>query len=355
MTTKRAVVATILVLAGTASAHKPSDAHVQLAISGEHLDGTVAVALRDLDGALDLDADGNGEITWREALAASARIDAYARARLKIAADGTPCTFTFATGTLSDYSDGAYWSMPLHGRCTAVADTLTVTYSLLFDLDALHRGIIQIRTPQTTRTTIVRDATPITIAIGDGGAIGAAGVGFTSVWTHAATLLCLICLVIPALVDRGSARWRVVPLRTAATTAGTSVAAFVLASLAAELATSAGLIALPEHAVALGVVLTVAAAGASVVRASPARWDLAFELGLLHGLAASFALAELAPARLATTLGFVTGVAGAELVVAALIASCLYGVRTVLARRPVVWTWSAATVAVAIVWAWTIA
>ena len=202
MIPRRAIAATLLVLAGTASAHKPSDAHVQLALSGDRLDGTVAVALRDLDGALDLDADGNGEITWREAVAAAPRIDAYARERLTIVADGAPCTFTFATGALSDYSDGAYWSMPLHGRCTAGADTLAVTYSMLFDLDALHRGILQTHTPRGTRTTIVRDARPITIAIGDGGAIAAAGTGFAAVWTHAATLLCLICLVIPALVDR---------------------------------------------------------------------------------------------------------------------------------------------------------
>jgi HupE / UreJ protein len=348
---KCALVATILVLAASASAHKPSDAHVQLAISGEHLDGTLAVALRDLDGALDLDGDGNGEITWREALAAGPRIEAYARERLKIAADGTPCTFTFTTGTLSDYSDGAYWSMPLHGRCAAGADTLTVTYALLFDLDALHRGIVQIRTPQGTHTTIVRDAKPITTAIADGGVLGATAAGFASVWSHAATLICLACLVIPALASRR----RGVPLRAAISVASTSICAFVIASLAATLAAAAGLVALPEHAVAIGVVLTVALAGASVIRASSARWDLAFELGLVHGLAGSFALAELAPARLATTLGFVIGVAVAELVVAALIASVLYTVRRVLARRPVMWTWSAATVAVAIVWAWTIA
>ncbi|MEO8840465.1 MAG: HupE/UreJ family protein [Kofleriaceae bacterium] len=344
MIPKRAIIATILVLAGTASAHKPSDAHVQLAISAGQLDGTVAVALRDLDGALDLDSDGNGEITWREALAAAPRIDAYVRERLTIAADGAPCTFTFATGTLSDYSDGAYWSMPLHGRCTASADSLTVRYALLFDLDTLHRGIIQIRTPRASRTTVVRNATPITTAIGVGGAIAAAGAGFTSVWTHAATLLCLACLVIPALRRR-----------RCVATVSTNVGAFVIASLAATLAAAAGLVALPEHVVAIAIVLSVAVAGASVVRASSARWNLAFELGLLHGLAASFALAALAPSRLATTLGFVAGVAAAEVVVAALIASALYAVRRILSRRPVVWTWSAAIVAVAIVWAWTIA
>ena len=352
---RRAIFATLLLLAGTASAHKPSDAHVRLAISGDRLEGTVAVALRDLDGALDLDADGNGEITWRETLAAAPRIDAYARARLNIAADGTPCTFELATGTLSDYSDGAYWSMPLHGRCTAGAEQLTVTYSLLFDLDALHRGIIQLHTPRGTHTAIVRDASPITVAIGDGGALGAIGAGFASVVTNVAALLCLVCLVIPALVDRGARRWRVVPLRTAATTAGASIAAFVTASLAAELATAAGFVALPAHVVEIAVVLTVAAAGATIIRPSSARWDLAFELGLLHGLAASFALAQLAPARLATTLGFVIGVAGAELVVAAAFAAVLYTVRRIFTQRRVVWTWSAAIVTIAIVWAWTIA
>jgi hypothetical protein len=45
--------------------------------------------VRDLDGALGLDADGNGEITWTELAASGPRIAAYVEHRLVLGADGT--------------------------------------------------------------------------------------------------------------------------------------------------------------------------------------------------------------------------------------------------------------------------
>jgi len=347
-----AIAGVVVALTSTSWAHKPSDAHVQLALTGDRLDGTVAIALRDLDGALDLDADGNGEITWREAVAAGPRIDAYARARLAVAADGAPCTISYTTGKLSDYSDGAYWSMPLVGRCAAGAETLTVNYSVLFDIDAQHRGIVQVRTARGVHTVIARDATPIEIDIGDAGLVAAAGHGFASMWTNLAALCCLCCLLIPALVDRHAKRWRVAPRREATRTLRASISAFALGSAATTLATTAGVLALPEHAVTIAVVLTVAVAGVTnFVRPSAARWDLAFELGLLHGVAASFVLAALVPQRITTVLGFVIGTAAAELVLASALAAGLYAMRHLLARRSFVWMWSGATAAVAIAWA----
>jgi hypothetical protein len=41
----------------TASAHKPSDAYLQLVVSGATVTGRWDLALRDLDYALDLDAE----------------------------------------------------------------------------------------------------------------------------------------------------------------------------------------------------------------------------------------------------------------------------------------------------------
>jgi HupE / UreJ protein len=347
-----AITAALVGLAGTASAHKPSDAHVQLALSGDRLDGTVAIALRDLDGALDLDANGDGAITWNETLAAAPRIATYARERLQIAADGSPCSISFGAGKLSDYSDGAYWSMPLVGTCSRGVDTLTVKYSVLFDIDAQHRGIIQVRTAQGVHTSVARDPTPIEISVGDAGPIAAAGVGFLSVWTNVAALVCLVCLVLPALIDRRAKRWVVAPKAAAIATIKANIVAFALGSAATMLAATVGVVALPEHAVTLAVILTVAVAGSiNFVRPSRERWDLAFELGLLHGLAASFVLAALVPERISTIVGFVTGVVAAEIAVAAVLAAALYTVRGLVARRGVLWAWSGATTAIAIAWA----
>ena len=71
-----------------ADAHKPSDSYLALSLAGDRLSGQWDIALRDLDYAIGLDADGNGEITWGEVKAKHAEIAAYAMARLAIAADG---------------------------------------------------------------------------------------------------------------------------------------------------------------------------------------------------------------------------------------------------------------------------
>ena len=72
-------------------AHKPSDSYLTLSAQGDYVSGQWDIALRDLDYAIGLDADGNGEITWGEVKAKHKEIAAYALARLVIAADGVSC------------------------------------------------------------------------------------------------------------------------------------------------------------------------------------------------------------------------------------------------------------------------
>jgi hypothetical protein len=52
--------------AAAAQAHKPSDSYLALSVDGTALRGQWDIALRDLEFAIGLDADGNGEITWGE-------------------------------------------------------------------------------------------------------------------------------------------------------------------------------------------------------------------------------------------------------------------------------------------------
>jgi hypothetical protein len=49
-----------------AEAHKPSDSYLALSVQGTIVQGQWDIALRDLDFAIGLDADGDGEITWGE-------------------------------------------------------------------------------------------------------------------------------------------------------------------------------------------------------------------------------------------------------------------------------------------------
>ena len=63
----RAVCCLALALcAGGALAHKPSDSYLSIAVDGDKLHGQWDIALRDLDFAIGLDSNGDGDITWGE-------------------------------------------------------------------------------------------------------------------------------------------------------------------------------------------------------------------------------------------------------------------------------------------------
>ena len=81
----------LLALAQPALAHKPSDSYLAFQVEGPNIAGQWDIALRDLEYAIGLDANGDGEITWGELKAKHDAIAAYALGRLKLRADGRDC------------------------------------------------------------------------------------------------------------------------------------------------------------------------------------------------------------------------------------------------------------------------
>jgi len=282
--------AILLLLTAPAWAHKPSDAHVQIVVAGDRLSGTLAVALRDLDGALDLDADGNGSITWSEVQAAAPRIAAYETERLQV--EG--CTLTLGAGALVDFSDGAYWTVPVTGACDGAPDRLVVTYQLLFDIDAQHRGIVQIASARVTETVVARSGKPIEVELGTTSLLGYAKQGLWHVLAAPQHVLVLLLLLLP-----------IAPRRRPSV-----AAAFLLAATTTMLVTATGVLHLPGPLVELSLALTALIAAVLNLLGSSERWTLAFELGLVHGLGFALWAAELGapPHRLSPLLGFCAGI-----------------------------------------------
>ena len=319
----------VLLVATPAWAHKPSDAHVQLVISGDRLGGSLAVALRDLDGALDLDADGDGLITWREVQAAAPRIAAYETERLLVGG----CTLGLGAGALVDFSDGAYWMVPLDGSCDGAPDHLVVEYKLLFDIDAQHRGIIQIAAAHVTETYVARSAAAHDVALQTSSFGAFAKQGLRHAFTVPQHLLVLLLLLLP-LARR----------RDALTTAG----AFLLGGLATLAISATGAIHLPGQLVELALALSAIIAAALNLLGVADRWELAFELGLANGMGFALWLEDLdAPHRLAPLAGFGTGIALGLGVVAAILALVVSSIR--ISRR-IVLVVSATAATLAMVW-----
>src|SRR5579862_2939153 len=78
--------AAFVLFAGVAYAHKPSDSYLTLTQPGQGtvLDGQWDIALRDLQHAVGIDANGDGIISWGELRQRERQIVQYAFSRLTL-------------------------------------------------------------------------------------------------------------------------------------------------------------------------------------------------------------------------------------------------------------------------------
>jgi HupE / UreJ protein len=339
----------VLALCATAWAHKPSDAQLALAADGTHVTGRLDIAVRDLDGALQID-DGDGHITWAELQAASPRIADYVRSRIAIAG----CPIELGTAQLVDLSDGAYWSLPLAATCPTAPRELFVTYNLLFDIDAQHRGLVHV----AGQTIIVRDGNPIRVDLGAQTSVASfVREGVWHIWKGIDHILFLLCLVLPAVFQTKRARWQAATsMRDVAIEVLETVTAFTLAHSITLVISAVGLISLPSRFVETAIALSVVAAALNnLFRTVDARWAVAFALGLLHGFGFSSVLIDLGlPSRelIGALLGFNVGVEIGQAAIVLVTIPVLYLIRRTLAYQALLWGGSGAVACIAAIWSY---
>lgn len=385
------VVAGILGVAATASAHKPSDSYLALRISGPDVTGQWDIALRDLDYALGLDADADGAITWGEVRGASPAITDYAFSRLGLTYGGAPCQPRLTQLLADEHGDGGYAVLRFgadgcaaHGRD---ATDLTVTYGLLFDLDPLHRGLVNVTfapptelhvstgydAERSTLDTLVAHGTEVAVLAPDhptrtftqrpapATTVAASFVrdGVWHIWTGYDHLLFLLSLLLPAVARRERDGWWCAPsLRDAVRHTVMVVTAFTVAhSITLSLA-ALGVVHLSARLVETLIAISVALAAANnLVPVVPhgRAWQLALGFGLIHGFGFASVLGELELPRSALVLSLVSFNLGVELgqlaVVAALLPLAFLARRTPAFRFGVMSAGSAAVVLLALAWA----
>src|SRR6185436_11261120 len=128
------VLAVVCGLAGAAHAHKPSDSILRLSPGAGGGTGRWDIAIRDLDDALALDADGDGRVTWGELRAREADVTTYALRRLSLRTPAGACALATGEGgiTVTRHSDGAYASLPLALGCpsSGAGSAVAIDYRL---------------------------------------------------------------------------------------------------------------------------------------------------------------------------------------------------------------------------------
>jgi hypothetical protein len=328
----RALRAALIALAALATAlpalaHKPSDSYLTLEAKGETVTGRWDIALRDLDFALRLDADGNGEITWGEVRARHADIAAYASARLTVLGDSSACPITVGEQLIDEHTDGAYSVLPLSLHCDTPDDAapqrLSVAYTLFADLDPQHRGLLKLSAHGRARSAVlVPNAPPqlFDLGVADRWAQFADYVreGVWHIWIGFDHILFLISLLLPSVLawQAAASRWQPVA-RAGDAFWGVFkvVTAFTLAhSITLSLAVL-GVVELPSRLVESVIAASVVVAALNNVwpRVVKRLWLLAFGFGLVHGFGFASVLADLGLPSDALALSLVGFNVGVEL------------------------------------------
>jgi hypothetical protein len=332
-----------LLVGGAAQAHKPSDSYLAVTVQNGQISGRWDIALRDLDFAIGLDADGDGNITWGEVRAQHAAIAAYAAARLKLQADGADCPIEIGAQLVDEHTDGAYTVMPLRFACPQAGSpgapaALTLRYTLFADIDPQHRGLLNLNAGGVTRTALfgpqeaqqtftLAETSPWKQLLDYGRE------GVWHIWIGFDHILFLLSLLLPAVGVWARQRWRPVDTFSLALwDVLRIVTAFTVAhSITLSLATL-GLVSLPSRLVESSIAASVVLAALNNVWPvfHARRWMVAFAFGLIHGFGFASVLVDLGlpqGALALALLGFNLGVEAGQLAIVAAFLLLAYPVR----------------------------
>lgn len=353
-----------LALHAGAWAHKPSDSYLNLQAEGDKVAIRWDIALRDLDYVLQLDRDGNGALTWGEVRQRAPEILHLATQRLALSSGGKACALRESGPMQLDrHSDGTYAVLPLVATCPKLEGSLKLRYSLLFDVDPTHRGLVQWRAAGAESAQALvfpAGAAEQELQLEPPGPWQTLGQylweGVWHIWIGFDHILFLLALLLPSVLRRADAGWQAVDsVRAAAVDVVKVVTAFTLAhSITLSLA-ALQLITLPSRLVESVIAASVVVAALNNLwgKVDKRRWVMAFVFGLIHGFGFASVLADLGlpqGALLLALVGFNAGVELGQLAIVAVFLPVAWRLRgTAFYRRGIL---QAGSVLVALLAAW---
>ncbi len=357
------VLLSLLFAATAVHAHKPSDSYLALSVDGAAVRGQWDIALRDLEFALGLDSDGNGEITWGELKLKRREVEAYAFSRLSVFSDGKPCAVSASDFLVDEHSDGAYAVMRFSADCGARPPaSLEVAYSLFFDLDPTHRGLLRFERGGTAQTAVLSPERPrLAFKAGESSPLAQfldyLREGVWHIWIGFDHILFLLSLLLPSVLILRKNEWQAAQhFRDTFWDVLKVVTSFTVAhSITLSLA-ALSVIALPSRLVESTIALSVVLAALNNLKPVVAerRWAVAFAFGLIHGFGFASVLADLGLPQgtlLLALVGFNLGVETGQLAIVGAFLPLAYALRGSWFYRRVVFTGGSATIAlVALVW-----
>lgn len=307
-------------------AHKSSDSYLTLKATGNRIEGQWDIALRDLDYAIGLDANEDGAITWGELRSQRDAVNVYAFNHLKIGDGRSPCKIKPKYYLVDNHSDGAYSVLQFTVGCKHAPTELGIDYTLFFDLDPQHRGLLRVDYRKAAHSAVFgpdNSSQRIELAqVKPGMAfLQYLNEGIRHIWMGYDHVLFLLSLLLPAVLLRRQKQWRPAEqFRPVLIQVVKIVTAFTVAhSITLSLATLEA-IDLPsrwiESAIAASVIL--AALNNVYPLINKKLWLVAFFFGLIHGLGFANVLKDLGLPQnmlILTLLAFNLGVESGQLAI----------------------------------------
>jgi HupE / UreJ protein len=328
-------------------AHKPSDSYLTIHGDKPQLQGQWDIALRDLDYALGLDGNLDGNVEWGEVKAKHAEIVAYAFTHLKLAADGAVCPTKVTDHKIDNHSDGTYAVIYFTADCPKAPEFLEIDYSLFFDLDKEHKGLLNLQSDGKARSAIFSDSDrkqkfQLATTSKWKQFVDYLIEGIWHIWKGFDHILFLLSLLLPAVLVWSAERWK-----PAASFKGAFIEVLKVVT-AFTVAHSITLSLAALHIVNIPTWIAESAIAASVIVAAlnnvfpifhGRRWMVAFAFGLIHGFGFANVLAELGLPQntlLIALVGFNLGVEVGQVAIVAVFLPIAFLLRDTWAYRKLV-------------------
>jgi hypothetical protein len=345
-----------------ASAHMTSYGFLKADLTEDSVSGQLELAVRDLDIAYKLDADGDGKVTWDELQSREQEIAERVLAGISIGSRVEACTLSAGTLALDIRGGETYAIFPFSGRCEELGRLVRVAYDLMFDIDAQHRALVDFRRDENSYSGVMKpDTKVIEFDLGTNNlraiVLSYIQQGAHHIWIGYDHILFLVTLLLSAVLTRTGHKWLPVEDFSAAFwSTAKVVTAFTLAHSVTLSVAAFGLVELPSRLVesVIAASIVVAAINNLFPVVTKKLWVAAFVFGLMHGFGFASVLNDfgLPPDRkLAALLSFNVGVELGQLAIVVGVLPVLFLARRSLAyTRVVMPVGSLVIAAVAMVW-----
>ncbi|WP_237132986.1 HupE/UreJ family protein [Pseudohongiella sp. O18] len=294
-----------LVASGNLSAHTLSDSYLNLSLDQQSVSGHWLIAVEDLELAIGLDGNADSAITWGEISQHRSQIREYAASRLTMASDGQPCSLEIGTLMIEQLNAGPFVHLPITGLCNGVAE-VTLSYSLMFDIDSAHRGILSLRSNDETYVRVFSPDTATyeidTELPSDAEYLWTFFIeGIWHIWIGLDHILFLLALLVAIVLVKtpgatGQQQPANVPFSTYFYDVIKVVTAFTIAHSITLILATLEVVSLPGRFVESVIALSVAISGINILYPlfRTRAWQFAFIFGLIHGFGFAGVLGDLA-------------------------------------------------------------